>query len=88
MADFDIVSKYLIQHYPDDVARFALGRDDVEFVEWLDTEQTDFQARRPDSLLRVRLGGETVVVHTEFQNHRQHPSADAEADGRVYLASH
>ena len=67
MADFDIVSKYLIQHYPGDVARFALGRDDVEVVEWLDTEQTAFQARRPDSLLRVRLGGEAVVVHTEFQ---------------------
>ena len=67
MADFDIVSKYLIQHYPDDVARFALGRDDVEVVEWLDAAQTDFQEHRPDSLLRVRLGGEAVVVHTEFQ---------------------
>ena len=67
MADFDIVSKYLIQHYPDDVARFALGRDDVEFVEWIDAEQTAVQAHRPDSLLQVRLGGEMVVVHTEFQ---------------------
>ena len=54
MANFDIVSKYLIQHYPDDIARFTLGRDDVEVVEWLDAEQTTFQARRPDSLLRVR----------------------------------
>ena len=67
MADFDIVSKYLIQHYPDDVARFALGRDDVEFVEWIDAEQTAVQAHRPDSLLQVRLGGEMAVVHTEFQ---------------------
>ncbi len=65
MADFDVVSKYLIQHYPDDIARFALGRDDVEVVEWLDAEQATL--RRPDSLLRVRLGGEVVVVHTEFQ---------------------
>lgn len=67
MANFDIVSKYLLQHYPDDIARFALGRDDVEDAEWLDTEQVAFQARRPDSLLRVRLGGEEAVVHTEFQ---------------------
>ena len=67
MADFDIVSKYLIQHYPADFARFALGRDDVEGVEWLDAEQIAFQAHRPDSLLRVCLGGEAVVVHTEFQ---------------------
>ena len=87
MADFDIVSKYLIQHYPDDVARFALGRDDVEFVEWLDTEQTDFQARRPDSLLRVRLGGETVVVHTEFQTtDSTHPSMPKRMAGYIWRA--
>ena len=35
MADFDIVSKYLMHHYPDDFTRFALGRDDVEGVEVL-----------------------------------------------------
>ena len=87
MADFDIVSKYLIQHYPDDVARFALGRDDVEFVEWLDTEQTDFQARRPDSLLRVRLGGETVVVHTEFQTtDSTHPPMPKRMAGYIWRA--
>ena len=39
MADFDIVSKYLMQHYPDDFARFALGRDDVEGAEVIDPEQ-------------------------------------------------
>ena len=67
MADFDIVSKYLMQHYPDDFARFALGRDDVEVVEVLNPEQLTVEARQTDSLLRVRLGGEEVLVHTEFQ---------------------
>ena len=87
MADFDIVSKYLIQHYPDDVARFALGRDDVESVEWLDTEQTSFEARRPDSLLRVRLGGETVVVHTEFQTtDSTHPPMSKRMAGYIWRA--
>ena len=67
MADFDIVSKYLMQHYPDDFARFTLGRDDVEIVEVIDPEQLTVEARQTDSLLRVRLDGEEVLVHTEFQ---------------------
>ena len=67
MAEFDIVSKYLVQHYPADFARFALGRDDVEVVEVIDPEQLTVEARQTDSLLRVRLGSEAVLVHTEFQ---------------------
>ena len=67
MADFDIVSKYLMHHYPNDFARFALGRDDVEVVEVIDPEQLTVEARQTDSLLRVWSGGEEVLVHTEFQ---------------------
>ena len=67
MAEFDIVSKYLVQHYPADFARFALGRDDVEGAEVIDPEQLTVEARQTDSLLRVRLGSEAVLVHTEFQ---------------------
>ena len=67
MAEFDIVSKYLVQHYPADFACFALGRDDVEVVEVIDPEQLTVEARQTDSLLRVRLGSEAVLVHTEFQ---------------------
>ena len=67
MAEFDIVSKYLVQHYPADFARFALGRDDVERVKVIDPEQLTVQARQTDSLLRVQVGGEAVLVHTEFQ---------------------
>ena len=67
MADFDSVSKYLIHHYPDDFARFTLGRDDVEVVEVIDPEQLTVEAHQTDSLLRVRLGGKEGLVHTEFQ---------------------
>ena len=65
MADFDTVSKHFVQTYPADFARFALQRDDVEGVKVLDTEQPN--VRRPDSLLRVRVGGDEVLVHHEFQ---------------------
>ena len=40
MAEIDTISKYLIQHYPDHFARFALARDDIEVIEIIETEQT------------------------------------------------
>lgn len=67
MSDFDTISKYLIQHYPDDFVRFTLGRDDVKALDVLDTEQPTVAARRTDSLLHVRIGGKKGLVHTEFQ---------------------
>ena len=65
MAEFDTVAKHLIQTHPADFARFALQRDDIQAVEVLDTEQPN--VRRPDSLLQVRVGGQDVLVHHEFQ---------------------
>ena len=65
MAEFDTVVKRLIQTYPADFARFALQRDDVQHVEVLDTEQPNL--RRADSLLRVQIGDQEVLVHHEFQ---------------------
>ena len=50
MADIDIISKYLIQHYPDHFTRFALARDAVEVIEIIETEQPTVRARRADSL--------------------------------------
>ncbi len=65
MAEFDAVSKHLVQTYPADFARFALRRDDLDDVEVLDTEQPT--SHRIDSLLRVHLDGQYVLVHHEFQ---------------------
>ena len=66
MAEFDTVSKQLIQTYPHDFVRFALQRDDIQGVKVLDTEQPTI--RRTDSLLHVSLAdGEKVLVHHEFQ---------------------
>ena len=67
MASFDTISKYLVQTYPGDFARLILGKDDVEVLELLDNEQPTPQTFRTDSLIRVRLGGEEVLIHTEFQ---------------------
>ena len=67
MAQFDAISKHLIQTYPHDIAGFTLGREDVEVLEVIDTEQLTVSASRADSLIRVRVDGHEVLVHSEFQ---------------------
>jgi predicted transposase YdaD len=67
MAEFDAISKHLIQTYPDDFASFTLGREDVEVLAVVDTEQLTIEAHQTDSLIRVRIDDEEVLVHNEFQ---------------------
>ena len=67
MAEFDAISKALIQTYPQDFARFALAQDDLEVLDVLDTEQPTVETHRMDSLIRVRLDGTEALVHHEFQ---------------------
>ena len=67
MAEFDAISKHLIQTYPDDFAGFTLGREDVEVLAVIDTEQLTIETHQTDSLIRVRIDDEEVLVHNEFQ---------------------
>ena len=67
MAEFDTISKHLTQTYPDDFANFTLGREDVEVLAVIDTEQLTVEAHQTDSLIRVRIDGEEALVHNEFQ---------------------
>ena len=67
MAEFDTISKHLIQKYPHDFAGFTLGREDVEVLAVIDTEQLTIEAHQTDSLIRVSIDGEEVLVHNEFQ---------------------
>ena len=67
MAEFDSIAKHLIHTYPHDFARFALQQDDVQILGVVDTEQPTAETHRTDSLIRVHVGGEEVLVHHEFQ---------------------
>ena len=67
MAEFDTISKHLIQKYPNDFASFTLGREDIDVLAVMDTEQYTVEARQTDSLIRVRIDDEEVLVHNEFQ---------------------
>ena len=67
MAEFDTIYKHLIQKYPNDFASFTLGREDVEVLAVIDTEQLTIETHQTDSLIRVRMDDEEALVHNEFQ---------------------
>ena len=83
MADIDIISKYLIQHYPDHFAHFVLAREDVEVIDVIETEQTTVKARRADSFIRVRIGEDEALVHNEFQTTDSSPSMPRRMAGYI-----
>ena len=67
MAEYDTISKHLIQTYPKDFIRFTLGQDNVEVLNILDTEQNTVETRHTDSLIRVHIAGKEALIHHEFQ---------------------
>ena len=67
MAEFDTISKHLIQTYPNDFANFTLGREDIEVLAVIDADQYTVEARQADSLIRVRMDDGEALIHNEFQ---------------------
>ncbi len=67
MAEYDTISKHLIQTYPKDFIRLTLEQDDVEVLDILDTEQHTVDTRHTDSLIRVHIAGKEALIHHEFQ---------------------
>ena len=67
MAEYDSVSKDLIQTYPKDFIQLTFGQDDVEVLDILDTEQHTVETRHTDSLIRVHIAGKEALIHHEFQ---------------------
>ena len=67
MAEYDTISKDLIQTYPKDFIRLTFGQDDVEVLDILDTEQNTVETRHTDSLIRVLIAGQEALIHHEFQ---------------------
>ena len=69
MAEYDTISKDLIQTYPKDFIRLTFGQDDVEVLDILDTEQNTVETRHMDSLIRVLVAGEEALIHHGVSNH-------------------
>lgn len=64
---YDIVTKGTLKSYPEDILRTVLDRSDFTFLEFVDGEFPKVEVRRTDSLIKVLLDDEMVLVHIEFQ---------------------
>ena len=64
---FDIVAKDVIYTFPEDVLRFVMNRADIQFLEHVESEFATVERREMDSLIKVLLDHEPVLVHCEFQ---------------------
>ena len=64
---YDIVTKDAIKTFPEDILQTVLTRSDFRFLELIESEFTTVEVRRTDSLIKVLLDDEIVLVHIEFQ---------------------
>ena len=64
---YDIVTKNALHQFPADILRTVLGHTDFQFLGFEESELTRVEVRRTDSLIKVRLGDDVVLVHIEFQ---------------------
>ena len=62
---YDLTMRYLAQHYPRDFASFCLGKT-VESAEILSPDLPSIE-QRADSCYQVKVDGEVIVLHKEFQ---------------------
>ena len=61
------MTKDALQKFPEDILQAVLERTDFRFIEFVEGEFTTVEIRRTDSLIKVLLGDELVLVHIEFQ---------------------
>lgn len=64
---YDIITKDTLKSYPEDILRTVLDRSDFTFLEFVDGEFPTVEVRRTDSIIKVLLDDEIVLVHVEFQ---------------------
>ena len=60
---YDIITKDTIKTYPQDILQSVLARTDFTFLEFVDGEFVTVDVRQTDSLIKVRLGDEIVLIH-------------------------
>jgi hypothetical protein len=67
MQRYDITSKVLFKDYARDFVGLTIKDKEFEIIEKIDTELPIVQMRMTDAPVRVRIGEEEAIVHTEFQ---------------------
>ena len=86
MAIFDTVTKTQVQTHPIDFVNCCFGfkQNDVVFLEHITPEQPNIEMHQVDSVMKVMLNGEEVLVHFEFQtNDSYDPDMDIRMAGYI-----
>ena len=64
---YDSAAKYIMLEYSQEFAEFMVGHPNITVLERLETEEPTLKTHQNDSTLKVQLGNETVILHTEVQ---------------------
>ena len=70
---YDVAAKHSARAYPKDMLQLILGTSQFEFIEHLDIELPAMDVRRMDSLTKIHLEGEPILIHREYQLHESYP---------------
>ena len=62
---YDSAAKYIMLEYSQEFAEFMVGHPNITVLERLETEEPTLKTHQNDSTLKVQLGNETVILHTE-----------------------
>ena len=64
---FDVVTQDIIHRFPEDVLQLIMNRTDIEYLDHIETDFATVEKREMDSLIKVLLNKELVLIHCEFQ---------------------
>ena len=64
---FDVVTQDIIHRFPEDVLQLIMNRTDIEYLDHIETDFAIVEKREMDSLIKVLLNKELVLIHCEFQ---------------------
>ena len=64
---YDNAAKYIMLEYSQEFAEFMVRHSNITVLERLETEEPTLKTHQNDSTLKVQLGNETVILHTEVQ---------------------
>ena len=70
---YDIAAKHAARAFPNDMLNLLLGTAEFQFIEHVDIELPAMDIRRMDTLTKIRLNGETTLIHREYQLHESYP---------------
>ena len=65
--NYDNLAKYIMLEHSQEFAELMVGHSNIKILDRLETVEPTVKAHQNDSTLKVQIGAETVIFHTEVQ---------------------